>query len=348
MTGWEGDIVLSTRARLARNLRGHSFPGRASADSLKAVARAVLSAAKSPFKGVATLRPIDIDRLDHEQRAALVGSRLVSVVLATGGPSRYALVDERRMVSVMVNEEDHLRIQAILPGQALQSAWRMADQVDDQFAERLAYAVDARYGFLTASLANCGTALRISVMAHMKGLAMARLLQPALSAARTLGVSVRGLFGEDTGNAGDVYQVSNAVSMGLTEAQIVSRVSAVVTFLLTEEQSARQRLWASRPDAIRAAVAEAFEKLRTATRLADTEAMEILSALRLGDACGIETGVDGSVFKELLVTLRLGAHFVAGKKGQYTFYEETRRPALIRNRIRARLRSNKDGKGRGT
>jgi len=297
-----------------------------------------VGASRSPAKGVPTLRPIDIDRQGDEARASLVGSRLVSVLLALGGPSRYALVDDRRQVSVMVNEEDHLRIQAILPGQALQSAWRMADQVDDQFAERLEYATDPRYGFLTASLANCGTGLRVSVMAHLKGLAMAGQLGPALTAARTLGVSVRGLFGEDTSNAGDVYQVSNAVSMGLTEAQIVSRVSAVVTFLLTEEQAARQRMWRRNPEIVRTAIATSFERLRTASRLTDGDAMEILSALRVGDDCGLPTGVDGSVFKDLLVTLRLGAHFVAGKKAQYTFYEETRRPALIRNRIRDRLR----------
>ncbi len=335
-TGWDADVVLSTRARLARNLAALPFPGHASDDELRAVARQVLPVARHREKGQPSLRAVEVGKLAETERAALVDSHLISPQHAAAGPHRWALVDDRHTISVMVNEEDHLRLQAILPGLQLESAWRVADKLDDQFGGQLGYARHPRYGYLTASLGNCGTGLRLSVMVHLPGLAMAGKLEEKLVAARTLGASVRGLYGEASGAVGDVYQISNAVSIGLSERQISARLAAVTTFLSTDEQATRELLWRRERSQIEAQVTDAHARLKAAERLSAPEAMAILSVLRMGGLMGTSTGVTTQVFNELLAGMRIGAQYVAGEKGQYTFYEETRRPALIRNKIRQR------------
>jgi protein arginine kinase len=234
----------------------------------------------------------------------------------------------------MVNEEDHLRLQAILPGLQLDAAWQIADRLDDLFGAHLAYAHHARYGYLTASLGNCGTGLRASVMLHLPGLALLGKLEAALSAARTLGAAIRGPYGEHSDAAGDVYQVSNAVSIGKSERQLIALLGAVATYLVTDEQAARELAWKTERSRIEDSVAQATAALSAAERLSAAEALGIVSTLRLGARCGLPTGVTDGVFNVLLASMRLGAQFVSGEKAQYTFYEETRRPALIRNTIR--------------
>ncbi len=333
-TGWEADVVLSTRARLARNLAGIPFPGRSEDAGLKAVAKQVLAVAKRRDKGHVSLRPVEIAKLSEADRAALVDGHLISVPHALSGPHRWALVDDKHTISVMVNEEDHLRLQAILPGLQLEAAWRIADQMDDQFESHLDYAFDAHYGYLTSSLSNCGTGLRVSVMVHLPGLALSGKLDGALEAARTLGAAVRGPYGEGSEAAGDVYQVSNAVSTGKNERQLLTRLAATATLLVTDEQAARELLWLDRRSYLEEKVADARERLRRAERLSAGDSMALLSILRLGAVLGLPTGVTPRVFNELLSSLQIGAQFVSGERAQYTFYEETRRPALIRNKIR--------------
>ena len=144
------------------------------------------------------------------------------------------------------------------------------------------YAKHPNYGFLTASLTNCGTGLRLSVMVHLPGLALAGKLEEKLGAARTLGGAVRGLYGEASGAVGDVYQISNAVSIGLSERQISARLAAVTTFLSTDEQATRELLWRRERSIIEAKVADATANLKSAERLSAPEAMSLLSILRLG------------------------------------------------------------------
>ena len=332
--GWESEVVLSTRARLARNLAGFAFPNRASDADLKMVGKLAQAAIKRRDKGSVSLRAVDIAKLSAAEKAALVDSHLISVPLAQAGPHRWALVDDKHTISVLVNEEDHLRLQAILPGLQLDAAYRIADQMDDQFGAHLDYAFDPRYGYLTSSLSNTGTGLRLSVMAHLPGLALSGKLAGALDAARTLGAAVRGPYGEHSEAAGDVYQISNAVSTGKTERQLLTRLAATATLLITDEQAARELLWREQRSYLEGKVGDAAVHLKGAERLSASESLKILSHLRLGALLGMPTGVTNRVFNELLSTLRIGAQFVAGEKAHYTFYEETRRPALIRNKIR--------------
>ena len=314
---------------------GLPFPGRADAAELNAVVKQVLPVADHREKGQAALRAVEVGRLSDGEKTALVDSHLISVQHASAGPDRWALVDDKHTVSVMVNEEDHLRLQAILPGFQLDSAYKVADRLDDLFASRLPYAADPKYGYLTASLSNCGTGLRLSVMAHLPGLALSEKLEEALTAARTLGAAVRGPYGEHSAAVGNVYQISNAVSIGKSERSLSALLNAVVTYLITEEQAARELLWRGRRSYLEGRVADAQARLKGAERLAADEAMTLLSMLRLGEQVGLATGMTSRAFNELLASMRIGTHLVSGHNARFVFYEETRRPALIRNKLRA-------------
>jgi protein arginine kinase len=221
-----------------------------------------------------------------------------------------------------------------LPGLQLEASWHIANEMDDTFGAVVEYARDPQFGFLTSSLSNCGTGLRLSVMLHLPALAFTERLEEKLTAARALGVTVRGLFGEHSDAVGNVYQVSNSLSLGLTEKQIVARLAAVSTLLVTDEEASRELLRKRQRCLIEDSVKEAGNALKTADHLSASESMSILSMLRLGELLELSTGMTVRVFNELLASMRIGAAFITGERAQYTFYEETRRPALIRNKLR--------------
>lgn len=334
------DIVLSTRARLARNLADLPFPHRASEADLRHVASRIRAALKdSAGEPLGTLRVVDVCSLEDARKAALVDSHLISIPHALGGKHRLALVDDRHTVSVLVNEEDHIRIQVILPGLQADEAWQSANRLDDCLASRIPLAYHEQYGYLTSSLANCGTGLRVSLMVHLPALALLGRLAATWEGAQALGSIVRGLYGEGAEPAGNVYQISNAASLGITERQVVGRIQAVATYLVAEERAARDTLIRRRHEEAGQAVKEAQAALQKAERLSVSEGMAILSTLRLGYLLGYETHVTAPVFNQLTASLRAGVGLLARSdlRARDVFYEDTRRPALFRNRIRQEI-----------
>ncbi|MDR3710602.1 MAG: hypothetical protein P4L33_20060 [Capsulimonadaceae bacterium] len=332
------DVVLSTRARLARNVSGAIFPHMASDADLARVAKIVLTAAhRVQEKAFRSMHTVDISALNDQEKAALVDSHLTSVAHVRAGKHRFALVDDNQSVSVLINEEDHIRIQVILPGMQADAARRKADAIDDALSQELPIAYDKHLGYLTASLANCGMGLRVSIMVHLPALALLHRLPSTWQAANSLDAAVRGLYGEGTEMAGNIYQVSNAVSMGWTEAQTVGKITAVATYLEAEEAGARELLIRTRAAEMEDLVQNAQHQLRDAERLSVEEGVRILSTLRFGYLMGYDTHVSDTVFSELVAGLRGGTQLIASDddRARDVFYQETRRPALFRNRIRA-------------
>jgi protein arginine kinase len=283
------------------------------------------------------MRVVDISALPDQEKAALVDSHLTSVAHVVAGKHRFAIVDDHQTVSILINEEDHIRIQVILPGMQADAAWRKADALDDALSEELPIAYDDHLGYLTASVANCGMGLRISIMVHLPALALIDRLPSTWHAAKSLDAAVRGLYGEGTQMPGDIYQVSNAVSMGWTELQTVGKITAVATYLQAEETGARELLLKTRRSEMQNMVGAAQTRLREAERLPVEEGIKILSVLRMGHLMGIETHVTDRVFSELVAALRGGTQLIgaADDRARDVFYQETRRPALFRNRLRA-------------
>jgi protein arginine kinase len=339
--GPDADVVLATRARLARNLADFPFPQRADERALRRVAQEARRAALADADRLADLSPVAIAPLSGRDRAHLVDARRISPELADGGASRWALLDEHGALSVFVNEEDHVRVQALAPGNAPAAVLRSAEDADARLARRLQWAWDGRWGYLTSSLSNVGTGLRLSVLAHLPALAFLGRLPVTLKAAQHLGISIRGAHGERSLAAGDLYQVSNAVTFGLAAAHVAGRVQPVADYLVAAERGARAEV-ADR-EAARAVehARAAWTRIERADRLGAGDALDLLSRLRLAAAAGLTPlgghapAPDAALFASLVADLRTGAGLASPAGGRDTsVHDAIQRPAKIRTALR--------------
>lgn len=281
-TGPESDVVVSTRIRLARNLADFPFANRAAPGQkaeTAAKAREALAKAELPY----TLDYIDIPTLAPLDRQFLVERQLVSRELAVvlEGP-RGVAVDQKESVSVMVNEEDHLRLQVLRSGLALTQAWEDIDKLDDALEARLTYAFHDQFGYLTACPTNVGTGMRASVMLHLPALGLTKQIEKVFRALQKINLAVRGLHGEGSRAFGDLYQISNQVTLGKSEPKILSEIGEVIQTILDYERKARNALLKERRQAEQDRVARAIGTLGSATMITSEETMELLSAVRLG------------------------------------------------------------------
>lgn len=281
-TGPESDVVVSTRIRLARNLADYPFTNRA-ANPQKAelVARAKEAVGKAdlPYK----LEYHDIPGMPALDRQFLVERQLISRELAAvlDGPRGVAF-DPNESVSVMVNEEDHLRLQVLRSGFALEEGWADIDRLDDALEARLGYAFHPRFGYLTACPTNVGTGLRASVMLHLPALGLTKQIEKVFRALQKINLAVRGLHGEGSRAFGDLYQISNQVTLGKPEQKILGEIKEVILQILQYERQARTALMKERRQGEQDRVARALGTLGSATMITAEETMELLSVVRLG------------------------------------------------------------------
>jgi protein arginine kinase len=281
-TGPESDVVVSTRIRLARNLVNYPFTNRATQHQKGEIAgrgKDAIAAADLPYK----LDFLDISGLSPLDRQFLVERQLISRELAAvlDGPRGVAF-DEKESVSVMVNEEDHLRLQVLRSGFALDEAWQDIDRLDDALEARLTYAFHPQFGYLTACPTNVGTGMRASVMLHLPALGLTKQIDKVFRALQKINLAVRGLHGEGSRAFGDLYQISNQVTLGKSEAKVLGEIREVIQTILQYERQARQALVRERKQAEQDRVARAIGTLGSATMITSEETMELLSAVRLG------------------------------------------------------------------
>jgi len=281
-TGPESDAVVSTRIRLARNLADFPFTTRATAAQKAEIeARAKESLLRPEM--LPHLEYVNVNKLVPLDRQFLVERQLVSRELATAleGPRGVAF-DDRESVSVMVNEEDHLRIQVMRSGLDLEDAWQQINAVDDALESQLRYAFHEQFGYLTACPTNVGTGMRASVMLHLPALGITKQIEKVFKALQKINLVVRGLYGEGSRASGDLYQISNQVTLGKSEEKVLSEISEVIAMILQYERQARQVLLKERKQAEHDRVARAMGTLCNATMITSEETMELLSAVRLG------------------------------------------------------------------
>lgn len=304
----ESDTVISSRVRLARNIAGYPFPHLLSAGAageiLDQVSRAVQDEDLVRRMGrPEVVRLSEVSKLD---RQILVDKHLVSpdFVKPKSEGVRGIVLSEDERVAVMVNEEDHLRIQCLLPGLRVQDAWVLADAIDDDLEKRLDFAFRDRYGFLTACLTNIGTGLRASVMLHLPALTASGLIRDIFTAVSKLSLTVRGLYGEGTEAAGNIFQLSNQVTLGQSEEDIIGNLVSVTRQVINRERMARRHFHRQRPAVLRDRVMRAYGTLCYAHMLPETEAMQLLSAVRLGVDTGLIKGLTHRMLSELTVIAR--------------------------------------------
>ncbi|MDI6828385.1 MAG: hypothetical protein QME62_07880, partial [Armatimonadota bacterium] len=334
--GPAGDVAISTRARLARNLEDLPFPCRARDADLKRVADRILDAVHDSGERFGKLTVLHPRHMTAFERLVLVDSHFASGQHVTSGSYRPVVLNESGTLSLMVNEEDHLRIQCILPGLQPLRALEIVREFDAFLEEKIKYARTDNYGYLTASLSNIGTGLRLSVMLHLAGLTMLREAVSTLTAATQLKISVRGLFGEGTKALGDLFQVSNETTIGFSEKEITSRVRGVAEHLIAREREARRIILRDRIDEITELVNEVRARLLTARALSGEEALAYLSVLRLGAALGMASGISMTAFNELLASMQVGATASIEKRGLSgveTAGADTRRARQVREKL---------------
>jgi protein arginine kinase len=276
------DIVISSRIRLARNLAGHKFLNRCKtnekADILKKL-RDVLMSLKLGDK----IFYISVDKAPVLNRHFLVERHLISRHHAFGKGPRGAVIAQREFFTAMINEEDHLRIQVLRGGLQLSKCAEQINHIDDMIEQKVSYAFSPRYGYLTACPTNLGTAIRVSVMLHLPALKITGKIEKFFNAARDMDLAVRGLFGEGTEAAGDFYQISNQVTLGISEADIITQFeNAVIPEIVEYENAARNQLLSKQRDVLDDKISRAMALLRNAHLISSQEALFLLSHLRLG------------------------------------------------------------------
>lgn len=279
--GAEADIVISSRLRLARNLADFPFCNRAS-DLEKREIEGLLRDTTEHLDLPQPLTYVDVAGLDTLDRQFLVERQLISREHAAGEGCRGVAFAPREDISLMVNEEDHLRIQVMRSGYSLRSCWESVDRIDDLIEERVRYAFSEEFGYLTACPTNVGTGMRASVMLHLPALAMTKQIDRVFRALQKIQLAVRGLYGEGSQASGDFYQISNNITLGKTETEILSDIEVVVPQIVQYERTARTELVKENKQTLHDRVSRAYGILRTAQTISSEETMHLLSSVRMG------------------------------------------------------------------
>jgi protein arginine kinase len=281
-TGPENDIVISTRLRLARNLADFPFTTRASESEKREIESRLAGIVTRLPEGNARLHYFPVSRLTVLDRQLLVERQLISRELASGEGPRGVAIAEDEAVSVMINEEDHLRIQVIRSGYTLDDCWNSIDRLDDAVEDKARLAFSDEFGYLTACPTNVGTGMRASVMLHLPALTMTKQIEKVFRALQKIQLTVRGLYGEGSQASGDFYQISNSVTLGRAEGEILSNLGAVVPRIIEYERKARDELVSESRQTLHDRVSRAFGILRTAQTISSEETMQLLSSIRMG------------------------------------------------------------------
>jgi len=285
---------------LARNIADIPFPSGLDAEKAKTVidlVRDSLSKAESPLK----FKDYIMKELPSIERQFLVERHLISPGLSKNNTSGAALISGDGVVSIMVNEEDHIRIQAILSGLQIKKAWEMASNIDDVLEQKLEYAYNENWGYLTSCPTNVGTGMRASVMVHLPALNITGNMSKILQAVAHIGLTIRGLYGEGTEIVGNIFQISNQITLGRAEEEIVENLTAVTRQIIDKEKEARKVLLGSNRIQIEDKIWRSWGVMKNARIMNSQECMKLLSDIRLGADMGIIENIPAQLLNEIMI-----------------------------------------------
>lgn len=332
-TGPNSDVVISTRIRLARNLDkipfSHLANKKQSAQTLEMIQQAISKV--DYLKKSIVFHLGDLDSVD---RQFLLERHLMSLEFAKSSDSKAVVVDESEIISIMINEEDHLRIQVMQSGLNLFEAFNIINKIDDTLAKELPYAFSSEWGFLTACPTNTGTGMRGSVMMHLPALVMNRTINRVLDAIAKLSFTTRGLYGEGTQAAGNFFQISNQVSLGHSEEDILQNLNGLIRQVIEQEQQARQTLITESRQLVEDRAWRAYGTLKSAHIITSQETIELLSMVRLGLDLEIIKDIDRRKVNELFI-LTQPAHLQKIENRKLTAQErDVKRAELLRSKLK--------------
>lgn len=288
-SGNECDVVLSSRIRLARNIKGIPFPARADENSqLKVIDICKSAVSDSEVK----LDYIDMGSMKDYEKQAIAECHIISPQMMDNSVKRGILLSSDNSISVLVNEEDHLRIQCMAAGFNLDQCFKAANIVDDVIEKHADYAFSEKFGYLTCCPTNLGTGMRASVMLHLPGLTLSGNINSIIDSLSQLGITVRGIFGEGSKATGNIYQISNQTTLGDTEENILERFEQVVCEVIDKEREIRRKMYEADKYGLRDRLMRSYGILTNAVILSSSEAMDRLSDVRFAVELGIAEDID--------------------------------------------------------
>jgi protein arginine kinase len=299
-TGPDSDIVISSRIRLARNLAQFSFPSRADEDTKTQIEETLRSKIDQLRIGT-KLSYVDVARLETLDRQFLVERQLISREHAESHGSRGVGIGDEENLSVMINEEDHLRMQVLRSGLALEDCWNAINKLDDAIEEHVTYAFSDQLGYLTACPTNVGTGIRVSVMLHLPALVLTKEIQKVFQALQKISLAVRGLYGEGSQAMGDFYQISNQITLGKGEEQLINEIRDVVPNIISYERKVRDALVKQNRQGLHDQVSRAYGILKNAQTISSEETMHLLSSVRMGINLGLIDDLQIPTVNELFI-----------------------------------------------
>ncbi|MCM8792718.1 MAG: protein arginine kinase [Candidatus Omnitrophica bacterium] len=331
-SGPYSNIVISSRVRLARNLNSIPFPHRLN----KKQGQEVIDAVRTAVEKVDFLKGslfIDMQQLDALDKQFLIERHLMSYEHARPDNYRALVLEKSEIISIMINEEDHLRIQVMQSGFSLFEAWSIMNRIDDVLSEHLDFAFLSEWGYLTSCPTNTGTGLRGSVMLHLPALVMSRQINRVLSAIAKLSFTTRGLYGEGTEASGNFFQVSNQVALGHKEEEIISNINALIKQVIEQEEQMRQHLFTHQRAILEDKIWRSFGILKSAFIISSQETIDLLSMLRLGVDLDIIKDIDRSTINRLFLITQ-PAHLQKIENKRLSSHErDVKRAEIIRKTL---------------
>ena len=326
--GEQSDIVVSTRIRLARNLNEYPFPNKLNTKSRTAINNIIKDAVEADNKF--DLRFVEMKSLARFEAASMAERHIISPEFASDADGRALMISKDEDICIMLNEEDHIRIQIMKSGFALDEAYQVADEIDDLLGSKLQYAFDERIGYLTQCPTNLGTGMRASVMLHLPALTMNGQIHKLINTISKLGLTFRGAFGEGTKAVGDMYQLSNQITLGISEEFAIRNLKAITLQLCANERAAREELLKSIDT--EDAIFRAYGTLKWARLLSTQELMDNLSLVRLGSVAG-KISVPIETLNELMISMQPASINVLAQQKLDEKERDTIRATKVRNRL---------------
>lgn len=299
------NIILSSRVRLARNLANMPFPHMLSPEQVSLVIDEVASSITGSNSVIADdFHVVRLKDMDQLNRVSLFEKHIVSNDLVKNYERAGVVINREKNVSVMINEEDHIRLQVIYPGFKIKEACEYANRLDDLMEEKLTYAYDGKLGYLTSCPTNVGTGIRASVMLHLPALTTTKNINNIVNTVTQVGMTIRGIYGEGSNVMGNMYQVSNQVTLGLSEEEIINNLTAVTKKIVNQEEKARVLLFEKQRDELEDDIFRSLGILKYARTISTSEGLNLLSRVRMGIEMGIIKDIEISKINELLVNIQ--------------------------------------------
>lgn len=298
-------IVLTSRIRLARNINGIPFPHLMDKETAEKVIDDIKSSILDSNSAISRdFDVIKLSEINQNQMLSMVEKHLISNDLINNRDISAVMVNKDNNVSIMINEEDHIRLQVIYPGFKLKEAFDMASKIDDLIEERITYAYDTKLGYLTSCPTNVGTGLRASVMLHLPALTMTKNINNIITTINQVGLTIRGLYGEGSNALGNVYQISNQITLGLSEEEIINNLIAVTKKIVEKEKKAREILLEKQSIELEDELYRSLGILKYARSISTHECLELISKVRMGVEMGIIKDVEMDKLNELFVNVQ--------------------------------------------